>query len=159
VPKFTRTDSSAPSILIIENDPLMLTAMAAVMHMQDYRAVLARTEEIAVGAIAEGQFDVIVLSIEQLDQGCQFAGRLRSTDVTRDVPIIFLVPALSAAWSSELASQGGVFSMQKPVDPHELVELVEKALWMPHVAKSRMGAPSTHLGHQNDWISLSDSSH
>lgn len=154
--KFIRTDSTQPSVLVIDNDPLMLTAMGSVMNAQGYRCVLARTEKVAMESIAAGQFDVIVLSIDRLDQGCEFAARLRSSEITKDAPIIFLVPELKQDWSAKLSAQGGVFSMLKPVEPNGLAELVEKALWMPHVANSRLGAPSAHLSKQSDWISLSD---
>ena len=154
--KITRTDSTQPSVLVIDNDPLMLTAMGSVMNAQGYRCVLARTEKIAMDSIAAGQFDVIVLSIDRLEQGCEFAARLRSNELTQDAPIIFLVPELQQSWSTKLAAQGGVFSILKPVEPNGLAELVEKVLWMPHVANSRMGAPTAHLSKQNDWISLPD---
>lgn len=151
-----RTDGSNASVLIIENDPLMLTAMGSVLNMQGYRAVLARTEQIALESIEQGEFDVIVLSIEELQHGCEFAGRLRASDVTKDVPVIFLVPELSTSWAGKLAAHGGVYSMLKPVEPYGLIELVEKVLWMPHVVQSRLGTRKSHLGKQNDWISLSD---
>ncbi len=151
---FTRTDSVSSSILVVENDPLMLTAICSLMDMQGHRPVMARTEEVAMQAIASNQFDAIVLSIDGLDAGCRFATELRSTNATRDVPILFLVPEQNPNWSSRLAAHGGVFSLLKPVDPHALIELIEKVLWMPHVAKGRMGAPNISFGNQQDWVKL-----
>src|SRR5690606_4198496 len=117
---FLRTDAAASSILLIDNDPLMLTAMGAVMDMQGHRAVLARNEELALRSITEGQFDVIVLSIDALVSGCEFAAKLRGPEFARDVPIIFLVPELSNSWLPQLSAHGGVFCLLKPVDPHAL---------------------------------------
>ncbi len=155
--KITRIDGGAASVLVIENDPLMLTAMGSVLNMQGYRAVMARTEKVALESIQAGQFDAIVLSIQDLQAGCDFAHRLRSTELTKDIPVIFLVPELSADWCDKLARQGGVFSILKPFEPDSLIDLVDKVLWLPHVAKSRLGTRATHLQRQNDWISLSDS--
>ena len=153
---FLRADTVASSVLLIDNDPLMLTAMGSVLDMQGHHAVLARTEEMAMRSIAEGQFDVIVLSIEQLGSSCAFAAKLRGPEIARDVPIIFLVPELSNSWLPKLAAHGGVFCLLKPVDPYELIELVEKTLWLPHVARARSGAPAAHLKQQNDWVKLTD---
>ncbi len=153
---FLRTDAVTSSVLLIDNDPLMLTAMGSVLDMQGYRAVLARTEDMAMRSIAEGQFDVIVLSIEQFGSGCEFAAKLRGPEIARDVPIIFLVPELSSSWLPKLSAHGGVFCLLKPVDPYELIELVEKSLWLPHVARGRSGAPIAHLKHQRDWVKLND---
>lgn len=151
---FTRTDSVAVTVMVVENDPLMLTAIGSLMDMQGHRPIMARTAEVAIQAIAQNQFDAIVLSIESLDAGCRFAAELRSTEATRDIPVIFLVPELDGTWSQRLAAHGGVFSLLKPVDPHALLELVEKMLWLPHVAKGRVAAPNLIQSSQSDWVKL-----
>lgn len=161
---FYRTDQVASSVLVIDNDPLMLTAIGSVLDMQGHRCVLARNEVMALDSITKHQFDVIVLSIDQLQRGCDFAAKLRSAEgqadgrqaVNRDVPIVFLVPELSSTWQPKLAACGGVFSLLQPVDPYSLIDLVEKALWMPHLAKGRNEAPAAHLSMQKDWVKLSD---
>lgn len=156
---FSRTDSMFAAVLLIESDPLMLTAMGAVLDSCGHHVVLARSEAVAMDSIAKGEFDAIVLSIEQLEAGCQFAGRLRSQANTCDTPIIFLVPNISAEGSSALAAHGGVFSMLKPAEPDSLIDLVEKALWLPHIAQSHnaMGRKSqlkTRSAEARDWVRL-----
>ncbi|MEM7473483.1 MAG: response regulator [Planctomycetota bacterium] len=148
------TEKVRASVLVIDNDPLMLTAMGSILDMQGHRAVMARTEAIAIEQIQEGQFDVIVLSIDKLESGCEFAKRLRGFETTQDIPVIFLIPENSKDWGDELAKQGGVFSMQQPIDPEHLTELVDKALWMPHVARSRAGSSQAHMSRQSDWVKL-----
>lgn len=164
--KFTRTDHVAANLLIVDPDPLMLTAMGSVLNMQGHRCVLARSEAAALESILAGQFDVIILSIDQLQAGCDFAARLRSPELSRDVPVIFLVPELSASWLTKLAARGGVYCLLKPIDPYALIDLVDKALWMPHVAHGQIvsgpdasghaGTPAAHLTQQHDWVKLSD---
>ena len=149
-----RFDLVTPTVLVVDRDPLMLTAMASVLDMQGHRALLARTEEIALKAIETDDVDLIVLAIEELSAGCEFAGRLRSLEKTRDVPVIFLVPRLDAQWQFQLQAHGGIYSLLQPVDPHELINLVERAVWLPHVANSKIGAPSPHHPTAKDWIHL-----
>lgn len=149
-----RIDHSPTTILVVDRDPLMLTAVASVMDMQGHKALLARTEEVAMKAIESSDLDLIVLAIDDLKSGCEFAERLRSLDKTRDVPVIFLVPQLSAEWSTRLHANGGVYSLLQPIDPHALIDLVERAIWMPHVAKAKIGAPATHLSRAADWVRL-----
>ncbi len=157
---FSRTDTLSASVLIIEEDPLMLTAMGSVLNSAGHRAVMARTETVAMESIEQGEFDAIVLAIDGLETGCQFASRLRCQETTSDTPIIFLVPELSAEWSQSLAAHGGAFSMLKPVQPDALIELVEKALWLPHVAQSRTtqvrknSVPAPKTATARDWIKL-----
>lgn len=152
--KFIRTDGQA-SVLVVDEDPLMLMAMGSVLNMQGYRSVMARTEAIAKDSISSGEFDVLVLSIEELEAGCQFASRLRTAETTRDIPIIFLVPEHKADWNPKLSEHGGVFSVVKPIEPDQLIELVDKALWLPHIARGRTGTTNAHLSRQNDWVTIS----
>jgi CheY-like chemotaxis protein len=131
--------------------------MGSVLNSAGHRAVIARSEKIAIQSIQEGTFDAIVLSIEEIQAGCEFATRLRSLPATIDTPIIFLVNELSAKSSEMLANHGGVFSILKPVQPDSLVDLVEKALWLPHIARSHQNrgrsmertAPTAY-----DWVTL-----
>lgn len=146
--------SSHAAVLVIDSDPLMLTALAATLDMHGYRAILARNEAIAHQALANEPIDLIVLSINQLEEGCDFAERLRSGSQSHDLPIIFLAPELSQTWTDSLQSHGGVTCMLKPIDPHALVEFVEKALWMPHLAQRRIRPPAAHLGRVADWVRL-----
>ena len=149
-----RVDQASSTILVVDSDPLMLTAMASILDMQGHRALLARTEEVAMKAIESSDLDLIVLAIEDLSKGCEFAMRLRSFEKTRDVPVIFLVPQLTAEWSSRLHAHGGVFSLLQPIDPYALIDLVDRAIWMPHVAQAKIGAPATHLSRAKDWVRL-----
>ncbi len=149
-----RTDQLPASLLIIERDPLLLAVMGSVMHRQGHRAVLARTEEVALEAILQGQFDLIVLSIDAVDAGRAFADRLRSTPATDELPIIFLVPQTARQQLGCLESVGGIYSLFKPIDPYALIELVDKAVWMPHVAKARVSPPNLHAAPVADWLKL-----
>ncbi|MEM8734667.1 MAG: response regulator, partial [Planctomycetota bacterium] len=151
--RLIRTDERA-AVLVIDTDPLMLTAMAAALDTQGYRAVMARTKEIAIDSIRSGDFDVIILAINELNSGCAFANELRQGERACDVPIIFLTPAGQSEWSTQLAAHGGTFSMESPGQPEELLELVEKSLVLPHLAKSKTGRGNSNLKRQSDWISL-----
>lgn len=147
------------TVLVIDPDALMLTAIGGVLDMQGYKAVLARTEQVAAQALQSQAVDLIILSIDQLEPGCQFAARLRASEATQEIPIIFIVPALESAWIARLQQHGGVYCVARSVDPHDLIDLVEKALWMPHVAQRRTSPPASHLGKSNasksnDWIKL-----
>ncbi len=154
VVKIIRVDSNAATVLVVDRDPLMLTAVASVLDMHGHRALLARTEEVAMKAIASHELDLIVLSIEDLEAGCSFAQRLRSLEKTRDLPVIFLVPQLTAQWSAKLHSHGGVYSLLQPVDPHALIDLVDRAVWIPHIAKSKLGQASSAQHVAKDWMRL-----
>ena len=155
--QYTRIDRVAATILIVEPDPLMLTALGSMMDMHGQRAVLARTQEVAKQAIGQRPIDVIVLSIEDLEGGCKFAEQLRENEATQDVPVIFLVPKQDATWTQQLRRHGGVYSLLKPYEPNALWELIEKVLWLPQLTQTRGQAPKANVAtRQRDWLSLND---
>lgn len=157
--KITRADANTATVLVIESDALMLTAMGSVMNMNGYRAVMARNEEVALEVLDGEQkeaFDLVILSIDDLDTGSKFAAKIRTASHTKDLPIVFIVPELNPAWSDRLGKLGGVYSLLKPFEPEALVELVQKTLWMPHIASSKLGKSTKSKAKQRDWISLDD---
>lgn len=151
--RLIRTDRKA-SVLLVDPDPLSLTALAATLDMEGYRAVMSRTVELAFKSLASDPFDVVTLSIEDLAEGCRFAERIRAEESTKDIPIIFVVPQKAEGWAAELSKQGGVFSIQAPVDPAELGQLVDRALVLPHIARIKSGRQSGSLQRQSDWVRL-----
>ena len=142
------------TVLVVDADALMLTAVGGVLDMQGHRAILARSEQVAAQALASQAVDLIILSIEGLAAGCSFAERLRASENTSEVPIIFIVPEMAIDWSDRLQQHGGVFCVLRSVDPHHLIDLVEKALWLPHLAQRRSSVPAAHLAKTNDWVRL-----
>lgn len=150
--KFHRAHTSA-SVLVIESDALLLTAIGGALDMNGHKATLARTEVVAQQALNTQTVDLIILGIDDLDTGCAFAARLRSLPAHADIPIIFMVPQLSSHWAANLQEQGGVFCILRSMDPHELLDLIQKALWMPHLAQKR-NAPHTNQTNPTDWVKL-----
>lgn len=150
--KFHRAHTSA-SVLVIESDALLLTAIGGALDMNGHKATLARTEEVAQQALINKSIDLIILGIDDLDTGCSFAGRLRAQPGHAEIPIIFIVPQLSSHWAASLQEQGGVFCILRSMDPDELLDLVQKALWMPHLANRRNVAP-TQQASSSDWVKL-----
>ncbi|MCA9190803.1 MAG: response regulator [Planctomycetales bacterium] len=151
-----RKDRIRPSVLIVDPDPLMLTAMGAMLDQTGYRALMARSQSVALELVHSVSVDVVVLSIDKLVAGCELAQQLRTARSSFDAPIIFLVPQLDATWSKELAAHGGVYSMLYPTDPSGLLELIERVLWLPHLAANHQPRASSHLDQVKDWIKLSD---
>ena len=153
MPQFHQAHTTS-TVLVIESDSLMLTAIGGVLDMQGHQAILARTEPVAAQALQSQPIDLIILSIDHLETGCAFAARLRASEATSDIPIIFIVPELAQEWAPSLQEHGGVFCVLRSVQPHDLIDLVEKALWMPHLAQRRTNPPPTHLNKSLDWVRL-----
>ena len=70
--------------------------------------------------------------------GLELCERIKAVDELREVPLMFLSGAQVPDIIRRSRAAGGVYYLRKPFDPEVLLELVEKALWMPHVAATRI---------------------
>ncbi len=143
-----------PMILIVESDPLLLTGMSAILDQKGYRCFLARDTTVGLKATQVMEFDLIVLSFgRDVLRAAKDACLLRGADATRDIPVLFLAEALEAKWIEPLNLAGGVYCLPKPFDPEVFLDLVDKALCLPHLAVAKIAPPKAHFA--KDWVRLS----
>jgi DNA-binding NarL/FixJ family response regulator len=55
-----------------------------------------------------------------------------------DVPVMFISASQLPDIVRRSHEAGGAYYLRKPLDPEVLVELIDKALWMPHLVQSRL---------------------
>jgi len=143
-----------PMLLIVENDPLLLTGMAAILDKRGYRCFLARNLEVAQQAVETIAFDLILLSFSRDPlAAAEAAASLRKHERTRELPVIFLADDFAPHWIEPLHLAGGVYCLPKPFEPEVLLELVDKAFCLPHLAAKKHTPPAPHFS--NEWVRLS----
>jgi DNA-binding response OmpR family regulator len=145
--------TKAPRILVVEPDPLVLTGISAVLDMQGFRCVLARETSVALQATQSQSFDLLVMSI---GSDWSLVERdvlgLRHTPGMKDVPIIFMTEVLPGDWPVKLNGLGGVYCLPKPIDPYQVIDLVQRTVWMSPLAHTRLAPPPAHF--TKDWVRL-----
>lgn len=126
-------------ILVIDEDPLTLTGVAATLDMSGYECHCARDAEAALKAARNLSLDLIIcdVSVGQ-NNGLELCQELRDVDGNADVPVLFVSGAQLPDIIRRTHDAGGTYYLRKPFDPDVLIELVGKALWMPHLVKSRV---------------------
>jgi len=132
------SDDSAV-ILVIDSDPLMLTAVGAVLNISGYECHGARDAEAAVKAVRGLKLDLIICDVNvDGDNGLELCQELRQLPHCGDMPFILVSSDKSPDNVRRTHEAGGAYYLQKPYDPEVLLELVEKALWMPHLVNTRI---------------------
>lgn len=132
------SDDSAV-ILVIDSDPLMLTAVGAVLNISGYECHGARGAEAAVKAVRGLKLDLMICdSNVDGDNGLELCQELRQLPNCGDMPFILVSSEQSPDNVRRTHEAGGAYYLQKPYDPEVLLELVEKALWMPHLVNTRI---------------------
>ncbi len=149
--------NDTPIILIVDDDPLMLTGVAAVLNMSGYECHCARDSEAALKAVRGLTLDLIICDMNvDGDSGLELCQEMRSEPGAEDVPVIFVsTEAKGADAIKQLHAAGGFYYLRKPFDHDVLVSLVDKALWMPHLVNTKLGlvehASSTTRSTPNFW--------
>ncbi|MEO8496694.1 MAG: response regulator [Planctomycetota bacterium] len=125
-------------ILVIDGDPLTLTGVAAVLDMAGYECHCARDAEAATKAARTLPIDLMICDVNLEGQsGLDLVRELREANGQEDVPVLFVSSSQMPDIIRRTHDAGGTYYLRKPFDPDVLVELVSKALWMPHLVKSR----------------------
>jgi CheY-like chemotaxis protein len=131
--------SSSPVILIIDSDPIMLTGVAAVLNMQGHECHCASDETAAIKAADDLPLDLIICDVNiHGKSGIELCNRLQDECGHTDVPVMLVSGTQVADIVRRAHEAGGAYYLRKPFDPDVLIELVDKALWMPHLVRSRI---------------------
>ena len=128
-------------ILIIDNDPIMLTGIAAVLNMSGYECHCARDAMAAEKAVRSLALDLVICDVDLgRTSGLELCSQLRQQAGMEEVPVMFISGNQSPDIVRRSHAAGGAYYLRKPFDPEVLIELVSKALWMPHLVQSRVAA-------------------
>lgn len=121
---------SGNTVLLIENDPLTLAAMAKVLHSKGYRALRASSGETGLEIAQRDQPDLIVLDLMMPGMnGFEVADRLKGETTVVNVPILVLTAMdLSAADRSRLEGKVWRIAGKGSLSTHEFLNLVERAV-------------------------------
>jgi two-component system sensor histidine kinase/response regulator len=126
-------------ILLIDDDLLSLTATAAMLDRAGYIVHQARDRQSALKAGRTIALDLVISDVHLAgESGLDLFRDLRLLPGMEDVPVMFI----SASQLPDIVRRshvaGGAYYLRKPLDPEVLIELVDKALWLPHLVQSRL---------------------
>ncbi len=136
-----------PVVLIIDSDAITMTGVAAVLDMAGYECHCARDREAAMKGAKQLALDLIICDVElEKESGLDLCRDIRQEPNLEDVPVIFVSDSQMPDIVKRSHDAGGFYYLRKPFDPDVNVELVEKALWMPHLVKSRVKQTHAPMG-------------
>lgn len=132
--------SSEPAvILIIDDDPTTLTGIVGVLNLTGYACHCARDRDAALAAVQGLAVDLIICDVNLAgESGLELSRELRRQPGMDDVPVMFMSSAQIPDIVRRSHEAGGAYYLRKPFDPEVLLELVAKALWMPHLVYTRL---------------------
>ena len=130
---FTSTDKAV--ILVIDDDTEIVAGLAKVLTAAGYTAHCSGDAEGALAIVRKIQPDLIISDINLGgESGLQLCEQLRKEPGLAEVPLMFLSGAQIPDIIRRSHEVGATYYLRKPFDHNVLLELIDKALWMPHLA-------------------------
>lgn len=114
-------------VLLVEDDPMIVSALAGLLEGEGYRVRAVGRQDEAVAALAETTFDLALLDVT-LAQGNGFAVCAAAREVVPDMPVIFLTASDDEFSTVAGLDMGAVDYIAKPFRARELVSRMRGAL-------------------------------
>jgi CheY-like chemotaxis protein len=139
---------SQPSILVVDPDTVSLLTIATVLDAREYAVKTACSLEQALDALEGHPLDLVITETRlEKHSGEELVHQLHSISDYSDVPVMFLTANQSCDVVRRNHTSGAAFHLKKPIDAEVLFQLVDKALWMPHLVKSHIEQKSVRQPH------------
>jgi len=133
-----KTLQQQPLILVVDDEPKVLDEVAAILADAGFACRCCTTAEAALEEAKAAEFDLIVSDINLHGRsGLEMCEQIKQNPALAEVPVMFLSGAQIPDIIRRSHAVGGTYYLRKPFDPEVLVELINKALWMPHLVADR----------------------
>ena len=134
-----------PVILVIDAVQQSANTTRLILSSQPYQvhAVSNRVDAILVAEAMD--LDLIICDVAADNHsGLELAASLRKLPAKSDVPIMFTSDAQTPDVIRRKHQFGDAFHLKKPFESHTLLELVERAMWMPALVHSHLQHHKEH---------------
>ncbi len=133
-----------PLVLVIDDEVEVLGQVATVLNGAGYICHCCSTAEAAIDFARSTPPQLIISDINlHGHSGLQLCEQIKQDPALVEVPVMFLSGAQIPDIIRRSHAVGGSYYLRKPFDPEVLLELLQKALWMPHVARSHLSWPQS----------------
>jgi DNA-binding response OmpR family regulator len=123
-------------ILVVDRDQKAGLSIRDALLGQGFQCHL---EFNAAGALTNSrqQMPALMIVDAELDacSGFDFARTVNGEYPGQDIPVIFISEVRGIDLLTASRDAGGIYFLSKPIDPSVLLELVNTALWMPHLIR------------------------
>ena len=126
-------------ILMIDDEPEVLAALTQTLSGAGYTCQSCRDRESALRAIDDAIPDLLVSDINLDGQsGLELVEEIKAREPYHELPVLFLSGAQIPNVVRQAHEAGGTYYLRKPFDPDVLLDLVDRALWMPALVSSQL---------------------
>ncbi|MEZ6118736.1 MAG: response regulator [Pirellulaceae bacterium] len=137
------THNDTVNVLIVDSNETARNAIAKVVSSQGYNCMMADNADSARLWSKRNQPSLIIANT-QIDKisGFEFCRAVKQDNPHAEIPVIFVSDSKAHDVVQQSRDAGGIFFLSRPIDPDVLLELVDKALWMPHLIRRHVETPT-----------------
>jgi CheY-like chemotaxis protein len=133
------TNREPAEILIVDEDSFSLASATNALDAAGHVVYQARDRRAALKIANTQALDLIVCDVSiGGGSGLELSRELRALPGMQDVPVMFISRTQLPDIVRRSHEAGAAYYLRKPLDPDVLLDLVGKALWLPHLVHSRL---------------------
>ncbi len=122
----------APTILVIDDDPVMRRLITTILERNDYQVEAASGVAEALNIIDQRRSDAVCCDLLMPEaSGIDFLERIHESDDLADLPVIVISAVSEEDMIRRAQSLGAFGHLPKPFSKAQLLDLVESALHAP----------------------------
>jgi len=128
-----------PIVLAIDADPISLAAIRTVLDCQGCKVHTAQDHLSATEIGRKVPLDLIICELNVAGKnGIDLLTQIRELPGRNDVPVMFVSANQAPDVIRRTHEFGAAYHLRKPFDPQVLTELVQRAMWMPHLVHNHL---------------------
>jgi signal transduction histidine kinase len=125
------------TILVVDDNPTNIQVLFDVLHASGYQISVAKTGESALQRLENHLADLILLDVMMPGiDGFETCRRLKQSDRTRDIPVIFMTALSDTVDKVKGLSLGAVDYITKPIQHEEVLARIRVHLQLRHLNKT-----------------------
>ena len=126
-------------VLVIDDEMNILNELVDFLQKRGYETTSCLTAEDALETARKDDFDLIISDINLgVANGLELCQQIHEIEQSHETPVIFLSGAQIPDIIRRSHSAGGTYYVRKPFDPEVMLELIDKAMWLPALANNHL---------------------
>lgn len=114
------------TILVVDDNPTNIQVLFDLLNESDYRVAIAKSGEIALKRLQGNLPDLILLDVMMPGiDGFETCRRLKASDLTRDIPVIFMTALSDTVDKVKGLKLGAVDYITKPIQHEEVLARID----------------------------------
>jgi len=135
----SQLENALITVLLIDDEIEVLTGLGRILGAAGFNCHSACDSASALEIAAKVQPDLVISDINLAGtSGLTLCEQIKQLTGLEDVPVMFLSGAQIPDIIRRAHAAGGVYYVRKPFDPQVMLELIDKALWMPALVGNQL---------------------